>query len=156
MDESLKEIRQVLLGKTQKSEDGTLRTVQHRQLCSFQGASAGVGALRFLGISRKNWVCSPQKPVSAEKLKKIVKTQGQMVYLEKTPDVLAYLCRNWMLNPVLITAAQENKRIIISTYTARSIFAPLSCRRALKALEKRLSGTIEKTKKARSNGRKTG
>ncbi len=145
MNERLKEIRKVLLGQTQKLDDGSIMASAHgrRSGRSFQGVSSGWGAMHFLGITHRARACSVKTAIPKGRMREILKTQGEPVYLEKSPEVLACLCRRWMLEPVLLTAWWNGKQLIVFAYTARGIFAPLACRRTLKALEKKLPAKLE-------------
>ncbi len=145
MNERLKEIRKVLLGQTQKLDDGSIMAAAHGRRIggSFQGVSRSWGAMHFLGITHRARSCSVRTAIPKGRMREILSTQGELVYLEKSPEVLACLCRSWMLEPVLLTAWWNGKQLIVYAYTARGIFAPLACRRTLKALEKKLPGKLE-------------
>lgn len=145
MNERLKEIRKVLLGQTQKLDDGSIVAATHRKHIggSFQGVSRGWGVMHVLGIAHRARSCSVKTAIPKGRMREILKTQGELVYLEKSPEVLACLCRSWLLEPVLLTAWWDGKQLIVYAYTARGIFAPLACRRALKALEKKLPTKLE-------------
>lgn len=145
MNERLKEIRKVLLGQTQKLDDGSIVAAAHRKHIggSFQGVSRGWGVMHVLGIAHRARSCSVKTAIPKGRMREILKTQGELVYLEKSPEVLACLCRSWLLEPVLLTAWWDGKQLIVSAYTARGIFAPLACRRTLKSLEKKLPGKLE-------------
>ena len=150
MDEGLKEIRRVLLGQTQRLEDGSIMALpagSHGRGRSFQGVSTGWGAVHLLGITRRARRCTLQKAITLEKLTEILQSQGRLVRLQHTPEALACLCRHWMAEPVLITIQWDGVRFLITAYTARSLFAPLACRRVFRALGKKIPGTMEKQKR---------
>lgn len=145
MNERLKEIRKVLLGQTQKLDDGSIAAAARRRRIggSFQGVSRSWGVMHVLGIAHRARSCSIKTAIPKGRMREILRTQGELVYLEKSPEVLACLCRSWLLEPVLLTVWWDGKQLIVYAYTARGIFAPLACRKTLKSLEKKLPGKLE-------------
>lgn len=144
MDEQTREIRQILLGRFQKEEDGSLAAVpagSHWRLGGFQGLSTGWGAVHFLGIAHRKQDCSLSSGMQKAQLDEAMKTFGRVVQLKKSPGVSACLCQHWMTAPVLLTVACEGAVIEMSVYTTRGILSRLACRRALQMLERRLTGT---------------
>ena len=160
MDERLREIRKLLLGQTQRMQDGSIMAVQtsgHRNGRRFQGVSTGWGAIHFLGITHRTRSCALRTAISHETLSNIMKTQGRIVHLEKSPKTLACLVQRPATKPVLITLQWDGKRFLITAYTARGIFAPLTCRIMLGVFGKKLPGTMEKYQdKTRKNKRSAG
>lgn len=146
MDERTKEIRQILLGRFQRKEDGSLAAApkgNHWRPGGFQGLSVGWGAVHFLGISHSKLDCSLSSGVQKAQLDAAMQTLGQVVQLEKSPGISACLCQHWMAAPVLLTAACEGTNIEMSAYTTRGVLASLVCRRTLRMLESRLTGTTK-------------
>lgn len=144
MDEQTKEIRQILLGRFQKEEDGILAAVPSGRpwrLGGFQGLSAGWGAVHFLGIAHKKQDCSLSTGVQKAQLDEAMRTFGRVVQLKKSPKTTACLCQHWMSAPVLLTAVCEGTSIEMSAYTTRGLLSSLVCRRSLRMLERRLRGT---------------
>ncbi len=149
MDERTKEIRQILLGRFQRKEDGSLTTIptgKHWQLGDFQGLSVGWGAMHFLGIAHKKRDCTLSTGMQKAQLDEAMKIFGRVVQLEKSPGVSACLSQHWMTTPVLLTAACEGTSIEMSAYTTRGILSSIVCRRALQILESRLTGTAKAKK----------
>lgn len=147
MDERLREIRKLLLGQTQMMQDGSIMAVQtsgHGNGRRFQGVSTGWGAVHFLGITHRTRSCALRTSISQETLSNIMKTQGRIVHLGKSPKTFACLVQHPAIKPVLITLQWDGKRFLITAYTARGIFAPLTCRIMLSIFGRRLPGTMEK------------
>ena len=158
MDEQTKEIRQILLGRFQRRDDGSLTAVpagEHWRLGGFQGLSVGWGAMHFLGIAHKKRDCTLSTGMQKAQLDEAMKIFGRVVQLEKSPGVSACLSQHWMTAPVLITAACEGNNIEMSAYTTRGLLSSLACRRALRMLENRLTGMAKaKKKKGKTTKRK--
>ena len=157
MDERTREIRQVLLGRCRRLEDGSLSVIpaeERWQLGSFQGVSTGWGAIHFLGLSHRERSCPLQAGMPKDCLEDAMKTLGRAVYLEPSQEFSACLCNNWLTTPVLLMASRDGNRVEMSAYTARGALAPLRCRRALRMLERRLLGTVEK-RGQKSTGKKS-
>ena len=76
-----------------------------------------------------------------------MKTLGQLVQLESAPATSGCLCKNLMAAPVLLLADRDGDCVEMTAYTARDVFAPIVCRRALRRLRNTLSETTEKRKK---------
>ncbi len=156
MEELSKEIRRILLGKYQKNTDGILSAVQpgeHRYLYGVQGHSTGRFTLRILGIAHRSQRCSLRSGLSKEQLDRKMKELGQLVLLESTPEASACLCNFWMMASVLLLAVRDGDCVEMTAYTARDVFAPFTCRRALRKLNNVLTDAAEKRKK-QSAGRK--
>ena len=141
MDERTKEIRQILLGRCQKTEDGCLAVLpagEHRRLRGFQGVSEGWGALHFFGVTHRDRSCPLPAGTPKKRLEECMKAMGQTVRLEKSHGLSACLFQYRMAAPILLTANWDGNCVEMSAYTARDALAPFLCRRALRTLESRL------------------
>lgn len=151
MDERLSEIRRILLGKYQRTVEGSLSAIplgERRQLLpGVQGHSTGRLTIRILGIAHKSQRCALQSVPSKEQLDKKMKTLGQLVQLESAPTASVCLCKYWMTAPVLLLADRDGDCVEMTAYTARDVFASVACRRALRKLRNTLTETTEKRKK---------
>lgn len=150
MDKRSSEIRRILLGKYQRTAEGSLAAItpdeRRRILPGMQGHSTGRFAMRILGIAHRSQRCSLQSELSKEQLDRKMKTLGQLAVLESAPAAAGCLCKHWMTAPVFLLADRDGDCIEMTAYTARGIFAPVVCRRALRRLRNALSETTEKRK----------
>lgn len=141
MDDRMKEIRQILLGRFDRGEDGrlTARPVGRRpDLRGIQGVSTGWGAVHFLGIARQNRQIEMPAGAAAERLDEVMRTLGRPVHLETSPELSACLMQRLMASPVVLTACWDGKDVEATAFTARGVTSPMTCRRALRTLEKML------------------
>lgn len=141
MDDRTKEIRQLLLGRFDRGEDGrlTARPVGQRpDLRGIQGVSTGWGAVHFLGIARRNRPIEMPAGAATERLEEVMQMLGRPVHLETAPTLSACLVQHWMASPVVLTACWDGAEVDATAYTARGIAARMTCRRALRTLEKAL------------------
>ncbi len=156
MDERTREIRRILLGRCRRMEDGSLEVIpseERWQPRSFQGVSAGWGAIHFLGITHRTRSCRLQAGAPKSGLEESMEALGRAVHLESAQGTSACLCSSLLAAPVLLTASRDGSCIEMSAYTARGVLAPLRCRRALRMLERRL---LDASKKQTAGSRKKG
>lgn len=141
MDIRMKEIRQLLLGRFERREDGclTARPIgQRADIRGVQGVSVGWGAVHFLGIAHRSRLIEMPAGTKAERLDEAMKALGRPVRLETSSELSACLVQRLMATPVVLTACWDGKDVEATAYTARGITSPMTCRRALRTLEKML------------------
>ena len=141
MDDRMKEIRQLLLGRFVHGEDGCLTarpTGQRADIRSVQGVSTGWGAVHFLGIAHREQRIPMSAGTAEESLEDVMKTLGRPVRLETAPTLSACLIQRLMVSPIVLEAFRDGDEIKATAYTARGTVSQLTCRRALRALEKAL------------------
>ena len=141
MNDRMKEIRQLLLGRFVHGEDGCLTarpTGQRIDICAMQGVSAGWGAVHFLGVAHRNRLIEMPAGTKAEQLEEAMRALGRPVHLETSPTLSACLMQRLKALPVVLTACWDGTEVDVIAYTARGLTSQMTCHRALRALEKAL------------------
>lgn len=138
--EQKKEIRNVLLGRTQPTEDGRIAALRPGEIGTLQGVGDGAGAVRFLGIGRKAKLLSSKVPElrSKEIAYEIMKDIGRRVYLWQQPETPACLIRYILTRPVLLTFDYLEGKPVLTAWAGRGITGWISRRRAISAFLKRM------------------
>lgn len=154
------EIRQILLGRLVHIGDGIWMADKpelpksFRSAFEFQGLSrrqgvvSGSGSVRFFGITRRVCVYKPagKADEAFEALAPILGALGRIVYLEEFPDAAVCYCRFFLRNPMLLTLEVEEDKLVLTTFTARTLFAWVNCRLSIKAFERQLPEDVIKLK----------
>ena len=159
MKKEKKEIRDLLLGKTVMDEDGKLVTPEAGFFRVPQGVAPGAGAVRFLGIGRKERFFRSAldgDEILAE-AEACMSNMGRAVRLREQPDAAACLIRYVLSVPAVLVFRIEEGVCVLTAWAGRSPSAWLSRRRALHTFEKALSGVLSPAAEApkREKRRKT-
>lgn len=150
MNAQMKEIRQLLLGRFVRGEDGCLTARpagQRTDLRGVQGVSTGWGAVHFLGIAHREQCIPIPAGTAPALLEDAMKALGRPVRLETSPELSACLIQRLMASPVVLTVCRDGAELEATAYTARGLASPLTCRRTLRALEKTLEEQRARPKK---------
>lgn len=139
-NEQKREIRSLLLGKTQLAEDGILVALRPGEFGILNGVGDGAGAVRFLGIGRRTQLLSSKVP-EARTLEigwEIMKDIGRRVYLQETPEAACCLIRYILTRPALLILQYIDGKPVLTAWAGRGATAWISRRRAIKAFLKRM------------------
>lgn len=138
------EIRRILLGKTVWTADGRLAARERGRLALPQGVVNGSGAVRFFGLSRRQRSYRLPDKLPRDRIEQLLCGIGRAVALAQAPGVCACLCRNAVMDPVLLRVEQNEAALQVTAFTGRTPWAGLLCRRALDALEQELPEGAER------------
>lgn len=132
------EIRTILTGRVAYS-NGAYVAAESLLKMNYQGTYNGSSAARIFGIScRSNLYQADSMDAAAFTTRKIFEVLGRPVLLRSAPEVPACMLRQLLANPVILTLEQENEKLIVSAYTARTVLSFLSLSRAIRRFEKQL------------------
>ena len=143
--EQKREIRTLLLGRTQLIEDGraaALRPGDHRMI---NGVGDGAGAVRLLGIGRRTQLLSTKLPESRvlEQGRGIMRDIGRQVFLWEQPEVPCCLIRYILTRPVVLTLQYLEGKPVLTAWAGRGATGWISRRRAISAFLKRMPQQIK-------------
>ena len=136
--EKSKEIRAILSSRI-TFHNGAYMAAPSLAKVRFLGLYDGSKAAILFGVLRRQrqYYCE-SKDAAVYSVEKIFMKLGRPVYFQSAPEQLACLMRMIIGNPVILTMDEEEDGVVISGYTARSLFAFLTVRRAFRSFERHL------------------
>lgn len=129
MNENKKEIRRILSGFFE--DNGNALVAAESVLTSgFKSVFSGAVSARFLGITEKKLFFKSHlsEKELAEACKKAFADMGRAVELKTVPDVIAVLVFRVLFNPCIITAKVDGNKLLLTFYTARTLFSFFNAR----------------------------
>ena len=138
--EAKQEIRRILLGRTQITQDGRLVALEKGQFGMLNGVADGAGAVRFLGIRKKSVrldVSFPERKAQLVSLK-LMRELGRVLYLEQSPEAVSCLIRYVLTRPAVLVFDYEDGVPILTAFSGRGLTGWISNRRAIKSFLKRM------------------
>ena len=144
MTVELKELRNVLLGRTTLTEDGRITPVQKGEFRVSAGVGDGAVAVRFWGIAKHSCCFETKLEPDAvnEAARKSMQEIGRGVSLRWQPDTVACLIRYVLTRPTVLTFRYIDNIPTLTAWSGRGIPGWLSLRRAVKAFDKGLPEEI--------------
>ena len=109
-------------------------------LVGSQGIPNGWGTMMVAGLyCREFWFdVTEKKQIGFEEAAKVLQCMGKRCRLNAFPGSEAVIRRNGMLNPQVLILERDEYQLRITIYTARSLTAPLACKRTIKIFQKYL------------------
>ena len=135
-----KEIRKLLLGRTVLDDDGKLVTPAAGVIHLSQGVQNGAGAVRILGISRRQRRYDTDlgtEDILAEAEAGMMEL-GRIVRLREQPGTAACLIRHLLIRPVVLVFRAEEEGCTLTAWTGRGLLAWIIQRRAIRTFEHEL------------------
>jgi len=136
MDQRSREIRTILMGFVNYRDRFVVAADDVLQ-SSFLGLYNGASSARIHGLKeiRKQYRLTTGRVYGNEQIARAMLAMGQMVYLFSANDTSAVLYRPLLLNPVMITAEADKRDALFCFYTAKTPWATLMIRIAIRKLE---------------------
>ena len=136
--EKSKEIRLILSSRV-AFRNGAYMAAPSLGKLNFVGLYDGSKAAMMFGVlSRRRQYYCPSMDAAVYSVENIFEKLGRPVYFQSDPEQLACLIRMIIGNPVILTMDEEDEGIVIGAYTARTLLAPLTARRAFRSFERHL------------------
>ena len=142
--QALREIRDILLGRTELEEDGRLAAVPPGQVHLFQGVSDGAWGVRIFGVARRTLPLKTgltREDAPAE-VWGIMQELGRGLLLRETPEAVACLIRYVLTKPVVLVFRYTDAGPGVSAWAGRGLMGSISRRRALAAFVRHLPEEI--------------
>ena len=138
------EIRCILLGKTLVSDDGQLTAKEPGVHIVPQGVVDGAAAVRFLGISRKDFAYETGLKEAAllAAAKKTMQDMGRGVCLREHSGTPACLIRYALTGPTVLHFQYAEGIPTLTVWTARGLMGIITRSRAVSSFERALSNDI--------------
>ena len=125
---SIKEIKQILLGRIEMDEDGNLTPISSGINLNLRGLPEGWGSVMIFGVSQSYHMydteLSPEE--AAYEANESLKDIGRCVVLKENSEAIGCYCRSLFLAPSFVAAEWEDDRLKITVFTGRSVFSPLT------------------------------
>ena len=139
MDVKEREIKKILAGNV-GFEAGRIVAGERNLLVGSQGIPNGWGTMMVAGLyHREFWFdVTEKKQTGFEEAAKVLQCMGKRCKLECFPGSEAVIKRNGILNPHVLILERDEYQLRLTIYTARSLTAPLACKRAIKIFQKYL------------------
>ena len=147
MTDNVKEIRNILVGRTTLAEDGRIRAIEKGEFYLASGVADGAGSVRFLGITRRAAAYETELP--ERKVMQIADTCmmniGRRVALKEQPETAACLIRYVMTRPVLLVFKYVDGEPVLTAWSGAGISGLISILRGVSAFEKQLPEDITRS-----------
>ena len=139
MDIKEREIKKILAGNV-AFESGVIVARESNWLVGSQGIPNGWGTMMVAGLYRcEFWFdITEKKQTGFEEAAKVLQCMGKRCRLSGFPGSEAVIRRNGMLNPQVLILERDEYQLRITIYTARSLTAPMACKRTIKIFQKYL------------------
>lgn len=118
-----KEIRRLLLGYFTYDEDNNLMAAERGFRLRSLGLLNGTAGARILGVGvrRRSYDYSEELEPILETCMAAFSQIGRRVILDEGAEIPAVFYSPYFFNPSVLTAEEEEGRVVVSVYTARSI-----------------------------------
>ena len=141
---SLKEIRDVLLGKTVLDEHGWMHVPGAGEFRLPVGIPDGAASIRVLGLSVSSWMFSTElsEEDAVELARQCMQNIGRRVILRESPGAAACFIRSVFVRPAVMVFAYENGVPVLSIYSGRSVTGPAAVNKAYRDFTVQLPKTM--------------
>ena len=141
-----KEIRDILLGRIVRLEDGLWAAAPAGTQVPFYGARDGAVDVRLFGVTYRSDCCQTEgmePSIAFAAAETALNSMGRPMRLRSMPERKACLYAPYWIAPVLLTIEQDGNRLWLTAYTGKSmLIGRFRCRIALWILERRLPEDI--------------
>ncbi len=146
-DESISEIRGILLGRYEITDGGNLSPVPYEKRRHFrivQGHTTGDFSARILGIMHTEKSFELDTVLPERRIVENMQHIGRIVNSEKFAEKTACLCPCRFASPVMLTASVQDRTLTVDAYAAKGILSFLGMKLCIKRFISKLPIKSEK------------